>query len=101
VRQVLSPDPGMMLTGRQRSRHLFFFVPPDAHPALTAGMFKTPSLWGVRHTPPYFHDNSAKTLREVVDHYADRLFKQFTFAGAFVTLTEQDREDLVAFLKLL
>jgi cytochrome c peroxidase len=101
VRQVISPDPGIMLTERRNSRHLSNFVGSDIHPALLVGMFKTPSLWGVKNTPPYFHDNSAKTLREVVDHYADRLFKQFPFGGVFATLTEQEREDIVAFLKLL
>ena len=101
VRQVISPDPGIMLTERKNSRHLNNFVASNTHPATLVGMFKTPSLWGVENTPPYFHDNSASTLRDVVDHYADRLFKQFPFGGVFVTLTEQDREDIVAFLKLL
>ena len=101
VREVASPDPGIMLTERRSSRHLSFFVAADVHPAQLAGFFKTPSLWGVERTPPYFHDNSVDTLRGVVDHYADRLFRQVPFQGAFVALTEQDREDLVAFLRLL
>lgn len=101
VRLVSLADPGIMLTDRARSRHLSTFVPATTHPVLLAGLFKTPSLWGVARTPPYFHDNSAKTLRAVVDHYGDRLFRQVTFGGAFVTLTEQDRQDIVAFLQLL
>jgi cytochrome c peroxidase len=101
VRLVRLPDPGIMLTDRQSSPHLAAFQPLGTHPALNAGLFKTPSLWGVRLTPPYFHDNSANTLREVVDHYGDVLFKRITFRGVFVPLTEQDREDIVAFLKLL
>ena len=32
--------------------------------------FKISSLRGVARTAPYFHDNSAKTLEEVVKHYA-------------------------------
>ena len=32
--------------------------------------FKIPTLWGVAQTAPYFHDNSAKTLEDVVKHYA-------------------------------
>jgi cytochrome c peroxidase len=47
---------------------------------------------------PYFHDNSAKTLREVVDHYADVFFKEELIAGGIINLTEQDRQDIVAFL---
>jgi len=101
VRFVISPDPGIMLTQRQSSRHLAFFLPADAHPATTLSFFKIPSLWGIKRTPPYFHDNSAKTLRDVVDHYGDHLFKQFPFAGVVNTLTEQERIDIVAYLNLL
>ena len=60
--------------------------------------FKIPSLWGVRRTAPYFHDNSAKTLDELAAHYA-RFFEVIT-QGA-VTLSEQDKADMVAYLKLL
>jgi len=101
VRVVTSPDPGIMLTPRQTSRHLNNFLVAGVHPALTANLFKIPSLWGIKRTPPYFHDNSAKTLRDVVDHYADHLFKQNPFAGVFNTLTEQERIDVVAYLNLL
>lgn len=99
ARQVVIADPGIMLTST--SRHVGSFVPPDLHPAQLAGFFKTPSLWGVKHTPPYFHDNSAKTLREVVDHYADVLFRRVRFMGEFIELTEEEREDILAFLELL
>ena len=101
VRSIVSPDPGIMLTERQSSRHLSFFVPAGIHPALFANFFKTPSLWGIKNTPPYFHDNSAKTLRDVADHYGDHLFKQFPFKKVFNTLTEQERIDIVAYLNLL
>ena len=30
---------------------------------------KTTSLWGINETAPYFHDNSAHTLEDVVHHY--------------------------------
>ena len=33
-----------------------------------------PGLRGIRNTAPYFHNNSADTLEEVVDHYIE-LFK--------------------------
>jgi len=33
--------------------------------------FDTPGLRGLRHTAPYFHNNSAATLEEVVDHYIE------------------------------
>jgi hypothetical protein len=100
-RTVVIADPGIMLTERSASPQITAFVPLDLHPEELAGFFKTPSLWGVRRTAPYFHDNSAKTLREVVDHYADVFFRQFPIAGTFIELTEQDRQDIVAFLERL
>ena len=49
------------------------FLPPKElcilHPAFFANMFKTPQLRGVRHTAPYFHDNSAKSLEEVMEQH--------------------------------
>jgi len=57
--------------------------------------FKIPQLRGIKDTGPYFHDNSAKTLEDVVKHYADNFF------FPFVILTPQDQADMVAFMKLL
>ena len=62
--------------------------------------FKQPTLWGIRNTAPYFHDNSAKTLEDVMEHY-DAFLRlagaQFGFRG----FTTQDKADIIAFLKLL
>ena len=33
--------------------------------------FDMPGLRGISHTAPYFHNNSAATLEEVVDHYIE------------------------------
>jgi hypothetical protein len=33
--------------------------------------FDVPGLYGIRATAPYFHNNSAATLEEVVDHYVE------------------------------
>lgn len=41
------------------------------------GRFRTPSLRNVAVTAPYFHDGSADTLEEVLDHYA-RAGRQIT-----------------------
>jgi hypothetical protein len=95
IRTVTISDPGIMLTGRAGSEHVAAFFTANRHPAELAGFFKTPTLWGVSRTPPYFHDNSAKTLRDVVDHYA-----QFFFPDVGIFLTEQDILDIVAFLEL-
>jgi len=56
------------------------------------GKFKVPTLRGLAARAPYFHNGSAKTLRDVVRHYSDHL--QFNF-------TRQEEDDLVAFLSAL
>jgi len=58
-----SSDPGRaLLTG-------FVGVGPPA--ADDWGKFDIPTLRGIRHTAPYFHNNSAATLEAVVDHYTE------------------------------
>jgi len=70
--------------------------------------FKTPTLWGTPQTAPYFHDNSAKDLMAVMDHY-NFLFSKFG-EGVFdipcefqdpECLSQQDKEDIIAFMQLL
>lgn len=88
---VATPDIGMLLTEP---------MPPEFPPFIPlvflTNLFKTPSLWGIRHTAPYFHDNSARSLEEVAEQYT---FFFENFLG--ITLTKQDEADIVAFLKLL
>jgi cytochrome c peroxidase len=75
-------------------------VPPPfvRHPAFFAGFFKIPTLWGVKKTAPYFHDNSAKTLEEVAAFYTNMFASNPDFP---LQLTAQDEADMVAYLKLL
>ena len=56
------------------------------------GRYRTTPLRGLLGHAPYFHDGSAKTLADVVDHY-DQLFK--------LGLNAQQRSDLVEYLKTL
>lgn len=82
---VSSPDPGRAL------------ITGDANDAAQSrNAFKIPSLWGSARTAPYFHDNSARTLDEVAQHYA-----RFFAAISPIVLTEQDQQDMVAYMKLL
>ena len=60
--------------------------------------FKIPALRGIRHSAPYFHDNSAKTLEDVAAHYA-KFFS--ASSNGLIVLTPQDQMDMVAFMKLL
>jgi cytochrome c peroxidase len=43
------------------------------------GRFDVPTLYGISKTAPYFHDNSAATLEQVIDHY-QALFKFLQFS---------------------
>lgn len=100
---VDSPDIGLLLNP----------TPPSPPPAIIpraffANLFKIQTLWGVKDTAPYFHDNGAKTLRDAVAHY--QRFFNFTEAqdpvgsrtlGGFIVLTDEDVDDIVAYLQLL
>jgi cytochrome c peroxidase len=67
--------------------------------------FKTPTLRDIELTAPYFHDGSAATLRQVVEHYNRGGDKRA--AGVIapevkpLNLTEPELDDLVAFMKTL
>jgi len=85
---LFSPDPGRALITGVIDDPTFEHV----------NAFKISPLRGIRHTAPYFHDNSAKTLEDVAAHYAT-FFNVVT--GGFIALTPQDQRDMVAFMKLL
>jgi len=74
---VQTTDPGRaLITGRWKD----------------IGRFKGPTLRALAPRAPYFHNGSAKDLNEVVRFYDDRFGIGFT---------DQERDDLVAFLKAL
>ena len=102
---IRSPDLGLLLNPTPPAAQ----PPPSVIPrAFFAELFKIPTLWGVADTAPYFHDNGAKTLRDAVAHY--QRFFNFTESqdpvgsrslGGFIMLTDDDVDDIVAYLKLL
>ncbi|MGP8215710.1 MAG: cytochrome-c peroxidase [Bacteroidia bacterium] len=66
--------------------------------------FRVPSLRNIEMTYPYMHDGRFRNLRQVLNHYT----KTFTIeSGADpilvkgISLTEQDKSDIIAFLKTL
>lgn len=76
-----SPDPGRaLITGNP----------------LDANFFRIPTLWGAAKTGPWFHDNSAKTLEDLAQHYSD----YFVIVGVG-PLDAQTQADIIAYLKLL
>lgn len=82
--------------------------------AADMGRFRTQSLRNIAVSAPYFHDGSAATLDEVIDHYAaggrtltgkyegvgrDNPYKDSLIRG--FTISRQERDDLIAFLNSL
>ena len=73
------------------------------------GAFKTATLRNVAVTPPYMHDGSKKTLRDVIVHYNNGgVTKEGDpvndFLGSGIrplNLTEQEIDDLVSFMEAL
>jgi len=79
------------------------------------GRFRAPTLRNIAVTAPYFHDGSAATLDDVLDHYAaaGRTIESGPNAGvgsanpyksSFIigfTLSAQERDDLKAFFRSL
>jgi len=71
------------------------------------GKFKTPTLRNIEFSSPYMHDGRFSTLEEVIEHYnsggnhsstVDPLMKKL---GVGLELTNQEKQDLIAFLKTL
>jgi cytochrome c peroxidase len=67
------------------------------------GAFKTPTLREIAKTAPYMHDGSLKTLEDVVEHYNKGGIKNpwLNQDVRELKLSDQDKKDLVAFLKAL
>lgn len=67
------------------------------------GAFKTPTLHHITETAPYMHDGSLKTLEEVVDFYNKGGGKSESKSDLIMPLelTDQEKKDLLAFLKTL
>jgi cytochrome c peroxidase len=69
---VTSPDLGLLMTNGDPC-----LVPaacvincgPGSPTCGTTSFFKTPTLWGAADSAPYFHDNSARDIQEVMQIY--------------------------------
>ena len=97
-----SSDPGRILTtGDPCELVLSCVINSDlvAGDFSTTSFLRTSSLWGSADTAPYFHDNSASNLDEVLDLY-DTLFLVTAFGtGNFSwVLTASEREDIKNFV---
>ena len=61
-------------------------------------VFQTTELWGVASTAPYGHRNDLTTLDEAIRAHGGAARKS---RDVYVKMEEQDRRDLIAFLKTL
>jgi mono/diheme cytochrome c family protein len=69
---------------------------PDSHPK--PDEWKTPPLWGVADSAPYFHDGGSPTLLDaILRHEGDAA----PVTKAFKNLPLADQQSLIAFLKTL
>jgi cytochrome c peroxidase len=76
---------------------------------LDNGKFKTPHLRNIEVTGPYMRDGRFTTLEQVVNFYNDSLKMSPTndpqiktaFRGGLRYLSQQDKDDLIAFMKTL
>jgi cytochrome c peroxidase len=67
------------------------------------GAFKTPTLRDIALTAPYFHDGSARTLMETVEHYeaGGRVTTNLSPNMKPLALGAEEKEALVAFMRAL
>lgn len=95
-----------------------FFSTDPGRAAITGDVhdfeaFDMPALRGLANSAPYFHDNAAETLRDLVNIYS-RFIVQFfpmlnrplvnppeTPFGPPESFTPQEKDDLIAFLQIL
>ncbi|MCL6750544.1 cytochrome C peroxidase [Nostoc sp. CCCryo 231-06] len=92
-KQLLGVDPNITVSPNQR-------IAAD-------GAFKTSTLRNVELTAPYFHNGGKLTLKEVVEFYNrggdfhEENIKNLDADIENLNLSDQDKDDLVAFMKAL
>ena len=72
--------------------------PPEPDPRSSEPLpneWRTPPLWGVADSAPYFHDGATATLEGAILRHAGTAKPS---AAAFRSLSQEDREALLAFL---
>jgi len=66
------------------------------------GRFKVPQLRGLASNAPYFHDNSAASIEEVVDYFNSDDYNHSADGKLYpIHLSAPERAALIAFLKIL
>lgn len=66
--------------------------------------FKVPTLRNIERSAPYMHDGRYKSLQMILFHYSSNIHQSSTIAPQLkngITISEEDKRSLVAFLKTL
>jgi cytochrome c peroxidase len=74
------------------------------HKSRDARRFKVPTLRNVEVTYPYMHDGRFRNLQMVLFHYTEQVQQSPTLSAQLrnkVVLSEQDKNDIIIFLKTL
>lgn len=90
----LKPDPILQDSGRMKV----------TEKATDLRLFKIPTLRNIEYTYPYMHDGRYKNLREVLNHYTDKIYSSATLDQRLakkIKLNDHEKSDLVAFLLCL
>lgn len=67
-----------------------------AEPGAASGFYRTPPLWGIKHTAPYMHDGRAEDLFGAIEaHFGEANAVRLNFKNLAAT----DREALMLFLE--
>jgi cytochrome c peroxidase len=107
--ELLTLDPSQIPSQEILTERITQTDPPIQVGEATAlrGSFKIPDLRNVELTAPYFHNGGQRTLREVIEFYdrggdfREQNVDNIDFEIGKLGLTEQEKEDLVAFLLTL
>ncbi len=67
-----------------------------AEPGADVGFYRTPPLWGLRFSAPYFHDGRAETIQQAIDAHAGEANQVMDNYDA---LNSMEKSALVEFLK--
>lgn len=94
------------VVNREINASFFDNLPPERQGGTGAAgsrEFSTPQLFNVKNVGPYFHDNSAATLREAIDFYATAAFNNSPAGLAIggISINSATVDDILAFLEAL
>ena len=87
--------------GPELAGNVSFGTPQSANqpdPASTRAEWRTAPLWGVSHVGPHLHDGRARTLDEAIMLHGG---EAQDIRDAYAALTQQERDDILEFLRHL